>query len=170
MRRPVEGEFAPYFEHYISLTRGANILQNLEDSTLDLVELLVELPEEKYNYAYEDGKWTILQMLRHVIDVDMVFTYRALNLLRNEGGALPGFDHLLWAENSLKGKLNFQALLNEFKAFRAFAMQFFAGLEGDQWENHGEVSGNNTSVLSIPFIMSGHVLHHAEIIRSRYMD
>ena len=170
MTRPQPGEYAPYFDRYISLTRGADIIQNLEDSTLDLSELIENLPAEKHNYAYAPGKWSIAQMLRHIVDTDLVFTYRALNMLRNEGGELAGFDHNLWAENSLKQDLAIPRMLEEFLSFRRFALLFYGGIKSeDQWNIRGIVDGNITSLRSVPFILAGHVLHHTRILRERYL-
>lgn len=170
MTRPQHGEYAPYFDRYIYMTRGADVIQNLEDSTLDLVELLKGLPEEKHAYAYAPGKWSIVQMLRHIIDTDLVFTYRALSLLRNKGGELPGFDHNQWANRSLDQELSLPRLLDEFLSFRKFAMLFFGNIKSEeQWNIRGVISGNETSLRSIPFILSGHALHHAVILRERYL-
>ena len=93
MTRPQPGEYAPYFDRYIALTRGADAIQNLEDSALDLYEVLAELDDEKGEFAYARDKWSIVQMIRHLIDTDMVFTYRALYFCRNQGGELAGYDH-----------------------------------------------------------------------------
>jgi hypothetical protein len=170
MKRPAPGEYAPYFDRYISLTRGADVIQNLEDSTLDLTDLLIDVPLDKQDYAYAPGKWSINQMLRHIIDTDLVFTYRALNLLRNEGGQLPGFDHNLWADNSLKQDLALPRLLDEFRNFRKFALLFFGSIsDEDQWNIRGKISDREFSVRSIPFILSGHSLHHTQILRERYL-
>lgn len=169
MTRPQAGEYAAYFDRYISLTLGADVIQNLEDSTLELTQLLQDLPEAKHYYTYAEGKWTIAQMLRHIIDTDLVFTYRAMSILRNEGGEIPGFDHDLWANNSLKSTLVLPLLLQEFSNFRSFASRFYAHINDDQWNLRGIVNGNETSLRAIPFILAGHGLHHAAILRERYL-
>ena len=169
MTRPQSGEYAPYFDRYISLTRGTDAVQNIEDSTIDITRLLEDLPEEKHNYAYAEGKWSIAQMLRHLIDSDLVFTYRALSIMRNEGGDLPGFDHNIWADNSMKSSLILPSMLDEFNSFRRFTMRFYAHISEDQWDTRGIVNGHETSLRAIPFIQAGHALHHAAILRERYL-
>lgn len=169
MRRPVAGEYAPYFEGYINLTQGTDILQQLEDSSLELLATLENLPQEKGDYRYAASKWTIAQMIRHLIDTDQVFLYRALSLVRNKGGELSGFDQDAWAENSMDSELVLADLLLEFRQLRQFAMSFFKGLSEEQWEVVGIVSGSATSVRSIPYILTGHALHHTSILRKRYL-
>ena len=169
MRRPEAGEYPSFFESYISLTRGVDPIQNIEDSTLDIVDLLQDLPPEKHHYAYAEGKWGITQMLRHLMDADQVFMYRALYILRYKGGELSGFDHTLWAEHSLEQDLKLPHLLEEFQTFRKFAVQFFQDVTEAQWDYKGKVDGNILSLRSLPFIISGHALHHANILRNRYL-
>ncbi len=169
MKRPEPPEYPEYFKHYISLTRGVNALQNLEDSTLDLVNLFEGIPADKHHYRYEPSKWSIAQMIRHLIDADLVFTYRALQIARNPGVKLAGFDHESWAISSMDAKLAVPELLREFKDFRMFALSFFGGIEEAQWDLKGQVNGKTTSLRSIPFIMSGHALHHINILRERYL-
>lgn len=169
MRRPAPGEYNPYYQGYIDRNRGAGFLQNLEDSADVLIYLLESLPEEKHHHAYAPGKWTVLQLLRHVIDTDMVFTHRALWLARSGGGDLPGFEEDRWAENSLKGSLHFQELMRQFKDLRNFSMGLFHSFGPALLDAEGLANGHRVLVRSIPFIMAGHTFHHAHILKERYL-
>ncbi len=100
MKRPEAGEHGEYYQGYIDKTRGADFLQNLQDSGDALVRFCENLPEEKRDFAYADGKWTVAQVIRHIIDCDLVFAYRAMWIARTGGGNLQGFEQDDWAVNA----------------------------------------------------------------------
>ena len=168
MRRPEPGEHHPYYDNYIDLTRGANLLQNLQDSGDRLVNLCHELGNDKANYSYAPGKWTVKQMLRHIIDADMVFIYRAVTIARNDRTNLPGFDENDWAKNADVSKISLDELIEEFTLLRRFIIRTFKGLGEDELDRKGNANGSDTTVLSIGFILAGHSFHHANILQERY--
>ncbi len=170
MRRPQKGEYGDFYQHYIDHTRGADHLLNLEDSSDMLLEILEELPPEKYDVAYAPGKWTIRQLLQHLVDTDQVFSYRALWLVRSGGGSLPGYDHNIWADQSLQNLPPFGELLTQFRNFRQFSLSFFHSLHKEQLEIKGEMNAYPIVVRSIPFIMAGHCFHHLKVIEQRYLN
>ena len=169
MKRPEPGEYAPYFDAYISRTRGANFLQNLRDSADDLVHFLENLPAEKWSYAYEEGKWTINQMVQHLIDCDLVFTYRALWLARTGGDTLSGFDHDAWAKSTKPSDRKPSELISEFIALRNYIISTFKSFSESEMRIRGNVSGRDTLVNSIAFIIAGHTFHHLAILKERYV-
>ncbi len=169
MRRPTSTEHAAYFSRYIDLTRGANYLQLLQDSGDELMRLYASIDEEKGLYAYADGKWTLKEVLQHIIDTDAIFAYRALSLSRFEEHALMGYNHDKYAQNSGANERSIKDMLEDFKHMRAYLNGFFKGLNEQQLSHNGVVNGNATSTLAIAFIVSGHVLHHINIIRERYL-
>lgn len=168
MRRPEQGEYGDFYKGYIDRTRGADFLQNLEDSGSMLLDLLEDLPHEKQHYAYAEGKWSVAQMLRHIIDTDLVFTYRALWLARTGGGNLQGYDHNQWAESSLKCQLNWEDLVAEFRNLRNFSISLFHSFPDTTLDTQGEVNGYTTNLRSIPFIMAGHTFHHLQVLKEKY--
>lgn len=169
MRRPEAGEYAPYYDGYIKLTRGTDFLQNMEDSADELVHLLENIPPEKRQYAYAEGKWTVEQMLQHIIDCDLVFSFRALWLVRSGGGNLEGFEQDEWARTTQKSQRNWDEMLTEFKRLRDFSISMFHSFDEKGLEIKGTVSGNNTTVRRLGFIMAGHTFHHIHILRTKYL-
>lgn len=169
MRRPNLNEYGAYYSLYIDLTRGANYLQLLQDSSDELLRLFDTISEEKSLYAYAEGKWTLKEMLQHIIDTDAIFGYRALCLSRFEEGAFKGYDQDVYAKNSAANARPLKDMLEDFKNMRAYLIGVFKGLNEKQLNNIGEVSGNATSTLAIAFILSGHVFHHINIIKERYL-
>lgn len=168
MRRPEPGEYAPYYEGYINRTRGANFLQNLRDSGDDLVHFLENLPDEKWDFAYASGKWTVRQVVQHIIDCDLVFAYRALWLARTGGGNLDGFDENQWADATAKSDRKPQELIDDFIALRNFIVSTFKSFGDNEMEVAGIASNNNVKVNSIAFIIAGHTFHHLAILKERY--
>lgn len=168
MRRPEPGEYAPYYEGYVSRTRGANHLQNLRDSADDLVHFLENLPAEKWNYAYAPGKWTVSQMIQHIIDCDMVFIYRALWIARTGGGILPGMDQDEWVEAASQTERKPQELMDEYISLRNFIISTFKSFTEKDMEKAGNASEKDVVVNSIAYIIAGHTFHHLAILKERY--
>ncbi len=169
MQRPKKSEYDPYFDHYVQLTRGANALQNLNDSGEMLIRFLENLPEDKRDYAYEEGKWTVQQLVQHLIDCDLVFTYRALWMARGGEPNLAGFDENIWANNAKKASLNWNETLQQFKTLRNFTVGVFKSLPNELMDQTATVSGSQTTLRSLPFIIAGHSFHHLTILKERYL-
>ena len=169
MRRPQPGEYDPYYEGYIERTRGADALQNLEDSGDMLLDFLENLPEDKRDFAYAEGKWTIRQLLQHLVDCEMVFTFRALWIARSAKGALMGFDENAWADNSLEALPAWEVLIGQFKNLRNYSISLFHSFPEKWLDNTEFVNGHQTRLGSIPYIIAGHTFHHLHILKTRYV-
>ncbi len=172
MKRPQPGEYGDFYQGYIDRTRGADVLQNLEDSADMLLNFLEDLPEEKRDYAYGEDKWTIRQMLQHLIDAELVFTYRALWIARGGDVAvkgLPGFHENTWAENSLKALPPWDEMIEQFKALRNYSMALFHSFPESLQDKAEQINDYHTTLRSIPFIIAGHTFHHLHILKTRYL-
>lgn len=168
MRRPKTEESHEFYSGYIGLTRGADLLQNLQDSGDRLINILNELGMEKENYSYENGKWTVKQLLRHIIDSDLVFIYRTLSIARGDNGNLPGYEQNDWAENANVDNISLTELMEEFTLLRRFVIRTFKGLKEHDLDQMGNANGSPTSALAIGFILAGHSFHHCNILQERY--
>lgn len=169
MRRPNTHEHAAYYGRYIELTRGANYLQLLRDSSDELIKILSTVSEEEAMYAYAEGKWTLKEMLQHIIDTDTVFAYRALCLSRFTTSPLAGFDQDEFVAKSRANERNIGDMLEDFKNMRAYLVGMFRGFNEAQLNHLGEMSGGPASALAIAFILSGHVFHHVALIKKHYL-
>ncbi len=169
MRRPQEGEYGAFYKGYIDLTRGADALQNMEDSADMLLEFLENLPVDRRNYSYAEGKWTIHQMFQHIVDCDMVFSYRALWMARGGEPTLAGFEENDWADNSMEALASWDELISQFKNVRNYSMSLFHSFPEKLLDNTATISGYKTMLRSIPFIISGHTFHHLNILKTRYI-
>lgn len=169
MRRPKEGEYHEYYSLYIDLTRGADLLQNLQDSGDRLINLLNEKGLDKGDFSYEKGKWTIKQLLRHIIDTDLVFIYRIVAIARKDKSPLPGYEQDNWAENASLENIELNDLMEEFTLLRRFIIRTIKGLGDDDLDQLGTASGNPSSSLAIAYMIAGHSFHHCNILEERYL-
>lgn len=168
MRRPKEGESHDFYSHYIGLTRGADLLQNIQDSGDRLINILNDIGMDKENYSYEKGKWTIKQLLKHIIDCDLVFLYRTVCIARGDKNNLPGFEQNDWAENANLENINLTELMEEFTLLRRLVIRTFKGLNESDLDQIGNANGSPTSALALGYILAGHSFHHCNILQERY--
>ena len=166
-----KNEYAPYFEQYIQLVTKENksILENLEDSQKYFEDVLQNIPEEKQRYAYRAGKWTIKEVIQHIIDTERIFCYRALCFARNDKTSLPGFDQDLFVKNDNANERNYDDLLEEMSTLRKSTVQLYKSFSDASLLNIGVGSGNKMSVRALGLLFSGHQMHHLNVIKERYL-
>ena len=169
MSRPDLSRVPEFYHGYISKVKEDDLISAMKNTTNELLNLLKSIPAEKYDYRYADGKWTIKEVVQHLIDAERVFTYRALRFARKDDTPLPGFDENLFAQTCKADKRNWNDLVEEFAALRIASEALFASFDNEQLESEGNASGKPIQVLAIGFIVAGHVNHHCQIIKERYL-
>ena len=167
--RPEKNEYAPYYEKYVSLVPDADITGTLARQNEETLALLRSIPEERAGHRYEPGKWSIRQVVGHMIDGERVFAYRALAIARGDRARLPGMDQ----EEYMAGA-NFDArtladLAEEFSHLRRSNVLMLRGLTPMAWSRRGVASGNEVSVRALAYIIAGHAAHHLQVLRTRYL-
>lgn len=168
MYRPAETEYAPAFQGYVSRVTEDDILPALR-SQIDALDLLLDRVEpERETYAYAEGKWSIRELLGHLIDGERVFGYRALCIARGETQNLPGFDENAYMPNSPYASINLEDLLSEFRLVRLSNIAMLRNLDEAAWTRMGTANGAPVSVRALAYIMVGHVRHHMGVLRERY--
>jgi hypothetical protein len=170
MPRPEKSEYDPYYEKYIVLVPEDNIIAPLETQTGELRRLFADLPEEKGTFAYADGKWTVKEVLSHLIDGERMFAYRVFRIARGDKTPIEGFEQDGYIENSHANGRSFAELLQEFELLRQANTLFFRNLRDDDWLRIGTANNIAVSVRSLAWIMAGHIRHHIGILRSRYLS
>ena len=162
--------FAEYFNYYISLVSNSpdvnTALEQTHKTTNDLLDLITE---EKGNYVYADGKWTIKELLVHLIDTERIFCNRALRFARNDQTDLPGYNHDEYVPNSGANERTLNDISNEFNIVRQGTIALFNSFTPEMLERKGTANGNNLTVLAIGFVISGHEKHHVNILDERYL-
>jgi len=159
-----------YFNRYINAVSEEDLQKALSRNTRQFLKLLKQVPKKKINFSYAEGKWTIKEVLQHIIDAERVFVYRALSFARKDPNELPGFDENTWAITAMAPKRKWNDLIDEFKALRAANELFFASLDDDQLLHSGVASRNPISVAALGFICVGHAAHHINLIKERYLQ
>lgn len=169
MNRPEKTEYDAYYEKYVSLVDETDILTALENQSSELQNLLDGISEEKSFHAYDKGKWTIKELVGHLIDGERIFAYRALRIGRADLTPLEGFEQDGYIENANFNERTLADLSEEFLLLRRADNLFFKNLDDAAWLRVGTASDAPVSVRALAYIMVGHVRHHANILRTRYL-
>ena len=169
MARPNREDYSGFNETYVSLVPEEDIIQAFRESVKSTDEFLKSIPKEKYEYYYAPGKWTIKQMLQHVIDAERVFAYRALCIARGEKQNLPGFDENQYAAAADGNQRDFSDLVEEFRTVRNSNIMMFEKFTPEMMNGRGLSNNNSITVLSLGYIIVGHWRHHQRILRERYL-
>ena len=165
--RPESGEYAPYYEKYVSLVPHGDILATLEDQAQDTVALLAPHQAEGES-RYAPGKWSVKEALGHVIDTERVFAYRGLRIARNDRTPLPGFEQDDYVKYGPFGQCSLAAMLEEFTSVRQATLSLFRALDEAAWTRRGVANNNEVTVRALTYIIAGHELHHRRIFQEKY--
>ena len=166
--QPLESEYAPDYHGYISQVSEDDILPVLRSQTDALDVLLGRVMPERETYRYAEGKWSIREMIGHLIDGERVFGYRAFCIARGESQNLPGFEQNDYILTAPYDRIELEDLLSEFRLVRLSNIAMFRTLDEEAWVRLGTANGNQVSVRAIAFIMAGHLRHHMGVLRERY--
>lgn len=167
--KPEAAEHNPYYSRYIDLVPEGDIVSTLRDQFKDTLALIRTIPEPRGGFRYSEGKWSVKEMLGHLIDAERIFVYRALCIARGEKQNLPGFEEDDYVRGAAFDSLQLSALIEEFESVRNSTVRFFASLRGSDWKKMGTANGSGVSVRAIAYIMAGHERHHLGVLRERYL-
>ena len=163
-------DFNQYLEHYISLISIENWKDELLLSQEKTVKLLRPLSDEQALFQYQEGKWSIKEVLQHLIDAERIFLYRALRFSRKDKQPLQGWDEELYAQNADANARPISEILDEFEYVRKSTYLFFQGLTKESLHFSGVANGHEIQVEQLGKLLLGHHLHHLEILKSRYFQ
>lgn len=164
-----ENEYSIFNATYINAAGEGNLYEDLEISLHDFIRFVQDIPMDKFDYRYAEGKWTIKEIIQHVIDTERIFSYRALRISRNDITALPGFDENDYALNTNANDRHLQSLLTELSIVRQSTLALFKSFSEEQIKRIGIASNNEISVRAIGFIILGHQKHHQKVYKERYL-
>lgn len=169
MPRPDLKEVPSFYHGYINMAPGADVKKLLHAQTPQLIRFLNSIPEAKRNYRYARGKWSIQEMLQHLIDTERVFAYRALCFARKDRTPLPSFDENEYAAHSKAGRRRWNDLMEELRAVRRSTELMFDSFGKEQLNTKGTANNNPVSVMALGFIIAGHANHHIRVLKDRYL-
>ena len=166
--RPQTGEYAPYYERYISLVRGTDILATLEDQRREMMLFLSGRSEAEGNFRYAADKWTAKEVLGHVCDTERVFAYRALRIARADATPLEGFEQDDYVRNGPFAHRGVGDLIEEYIAVRRATLSLLRNLDEAAWTRRGVANKSDVTVRALAYIIAGHELHHRRILEEKY--
>ena len=162
-------EYPAYFSTYLATVADENLIEELEISVHRLIKFVQNIPLDKFDYQYASGKWTIKDILQHLIDSERIFAYRALRFARNDKTSLPGFEEDDYAREANGSKRSIQDLLTEMAVVRQATLSLFKTFSEEQLVSIGTASNKQVSVRAIGFVIIGHQNHHQKVFEERYL-
>ena len=162
-------EYASYYSPYINALGNVNLIEELEKSMQNFEEFLTQIPSEKHEFRYAEGKWTIKDIVQHLIDTERVLAYRSLRFARKDQTPLHSFDENEYVDATAANKRTLTDLLQEYKAVRLSTLYLFKSFSNEELMYTGIASNNSFTVRAIGFIIAGHQKHHQRIIAERYL-
>ena len=168
-RRPASTEYDSFYSGYVDKVPDGDIIDILKEQLASSLDLLALVPEEKTDYRYAPGKWTLKEVLGHIIDTEWVFTYRALRFARGDKAPLPGMDQDDFMAGANFKERGFSSLLDEFRHLRMASTILFESFGEEILDREGIASGCTFTVRSIPYIVAGHERHHIGVLTARYL-
>ena len=168
-RRPGPEEFAEYYGTYIGKVPDGPIVERLESQRLEAREFLAGISETRSQHRYAPEKWSIREAIGHVADSERMFAMRALAFARGDQGPFPSFDQDPYAATSNAHERPLAELAAELDAIRRATVLLFDSLTPEAWERRGVASGVEFTVRSLAWIIAGHLAHHSDVIRERYL-
>jgi hypothetical protein len=166
---PATDECAPFYRGYVSQVADGRIGAYLAEQPQELQRLMAPLDDTSARTRYAPGKWSIKEVLGHLIDVERIFAYRLLRIARGDATPLPGFDENAYVPTGEFDDRTVASLLGEFVALRRSTISLMEGLPQDAWARRGEASGAAISARALAYIIVGHVAHHVTVLRERYL-
>ena len=170
IRRPSEKEYAAYHASYVASVPDGDVLALLEQQGKDTQKLLRSVSEEKSQYRYAAGKWSMREVVGHVTDTERVFTFRALHFARGDAAPLPGFDENALGATSAAHSRSFASLLDDLQAVRATTLGLFRGFTDEEFGRGGVASNAQVTVRGLVYVVAGHERHHVNVLMERYLS
>jgi hypothetical protein len=167
--KPATQEYAPYYGRYIDLVPSGDIVDTMRRQMKDTIDFLSGLTDQEALRRYAPDKWSIKEIIGHLIDAERVFAYRALRFARNDKTSLPGYEQDDYVTNGGFDQRQLSALSKEYEHVRQASIDLFEGLSEKAWDRRGAANEVEISVRALAWIISGHELHHKEVIKTKYL-
>lgn len=167
---PEKDEFDSYYERYVSLIESGDILFSLENQVAQTLDLLAKISEEKADFRYAEGKWSVKELVGHIIDTERIFAYRALRIARGDQTPIEGYEQDDYVRNAEFAECNLADLAEEFSLVRRANILMFQNLPETAWLRRGTANNKEITVRALAYILVGHEIYHVKILRERYLN
>lgn len=166
--RPDATEHAPYYGKYIAQVNGGDVVDTLRTQGTESHRWIATLSDAQGAHRYAPDKWSVRQVIGHLMDAERIFVYRALRFARQDATPLAGFDENAFVANAAFDDRSMASLVNEWRAVRDGTVAFFDALNEDEWTRRGSANGQEVTVRALAWIVAGHEVHHRALLRDRY--
>jgi hypothetical protein len=170
IQKPNETEYLPYYGKYISRVSDGDIIDSLSKQLEETLVLLQSIPESQAGFRYAPDKWSIKELVGHLIDTERIFAYRALRFARNDQTPVPGYEQDDYVRNASFDAYPLSDLAAEFESVRRSNLFLFKHLNDEAWTRKGVANGSEASVRALAYIIAGHELHHRAVLREKYLS
>lgn len=160
----------PFYKKYVKLIEEPDLLQALRVSNYRMLDVVASIGEANQDFRYAEGKWSIRELLCHMIDAERIFAYRAMRFARNDKTPLPGWNEDDYAPEANAGGRTLRQIVDEMSCLRASTLHLFEGFTAEMLGRKGIANDNELSVVSIGFVIAGHETHHRKILVERYLS
>jgi hypothetical protein len=164
-----ENEYGQFYTGYVKLSSGKPLMDCFKHCTADMINLLNSISDEQSLYRYEEGKWSIKEVIGHIIDTERIFSYRALALARGEENPIMGYDHNQYVATAGFDRLSLENFKLQYRATREATLTLFSNFDEQEMLRAGVVNGSNFTVRGIGYVIAGHEMHHQKILKDRYL-
>ena len=168
LRKPNSSEYAKYYGTYVDYVKGKDFFKNLIDLRASTIKYLSDLTDDQWDHKYAPDKWSVKEVLLHIIDTERIFTYRALRIGRNDKTPLAGFEQNDYVDFYHANKRTPASIIAEYKASRSATIHLYQNFLPEDLNRKGKASGFDVSALALGFITVGHEMHHIKILKERY--
>ena len=169
MQKPLTDEYADGYQKYFNLVPEGEYLSLLRQNSIDTIAFFESISNEKLDYRYAEDKWTVKEVFMHIIDTERVFSYRGLVAARGDSSPHYRMDEELYARNVAVSRRSLQSLISEFKAVRDSTEQLFEHLTDEQSRRSCNIATHPMTARAIGYFIIGHVLHHVNVVKERYL-
>jgi len=169
MNKPQPDEYAPFYKGYVEMVGEDDVLEKLSSNRKKTYYFFLSIPDEKAGFAYDEGKWTIKEVLGHMIDTERIMSYRLLRFSRADQTPVAGFNENFYTSRANYKERDLEDLADEFSALRKANLYLYKNLNEGQLKIKGKASNALVSVKALLYIIAGHEMHHLKIIKERYL-
>ncbi len=167
---PAADEYFSYYGGYVSLVGSGNLLQTLYLRLNEAKSFYSSIESAKSLFRYADNKWSVREVLGHIIDTERIMSYRALSFARGDANALPGMDQDEFMKHSNFDERDWNGMIDEFISLRRANILMFENLPDDAWDRRGVASDHEITVRALGYIVAGHEIHHSRVVADRYLQ
>ncbi|WP_422660948.1 DinB family protein [Paenibacillus sp. EC2-1] len=170
MKRPSQTDYPAYYQTYVGLVPDGNLHEILLEQQQFTNNLISSLTDTQVDYRYAPGKWSIKEVLGHMIDTERIMSYRLLRIARGDQTPLAGFEENFYVDHAYYEKRSMDSLLVEYRTVRSSTLSLVRGLAEEAWERTGIANDNKISASAVAYIIAGHELHHLNVLKERYLS